>query len=547
MEAGWVEMDASGCTEEIDQSQTQTRTISDLAVDFRHLDDADQVADSSCHSTLTPLCATLKHSPSTPDMSTTESSQAQDEQDQQGEEQNQVRTELNPGIVEEEESNSDSDEYNSDTSIDPSMALLAQLVGAEEMEMDQFGDPIYEDSDSDLLYHLDEMEDYDDDDDYLLVDDEDEEEEDDDDDEGAAYSYQYPETRLLRGNPADHYDMVQDSIPAGLRVRLGGDFGKHPRQPFHTDMIYASLPPPSTSLSNSTATVTSPRTPRRRDRQLRQSSAARDVIPTDDLRRTSYSAFAPSRNLSSRIVDRRVGSSLSKEDYGAYVPNSDGVEVVKYGSAVYCGRYSEDSSFFYTCTKDYRVQMYDVRSAPYRTVEGYDFSSGMDRREFRMRRAYGEESHQRTMLRLRRTIAGRMCSWTITDAHLDKGNQWMIYSSLTPYVHLVPTSDVNDTNPETGAVAAKTSPAADDQQVLLDLSGSGSNHSHHFGNGLFSIRFSGNSKEIVAGARGGDIYVYDIEARKRVLAVTGHEDDVNSVCFADVESSHLLLSGSDDG
>lgn len=63
---------------------------------------------------------------------------------------------------------------------------------------------------------------------------------------------------------------------------------------------------------------------------------------------------------------------------------------------------------------------------------------------------------------------------------------------------------------------------------------------------IWSIRFSGDSREIVAGAHFGDIYVYDIEARRRVLKVEGHTDDVNGVAFADSASSHVLISGSDD-
>lgn len=63
---------------------------------------------------------------------------------------------------------------------------------------------------------------------------------------------------------------------------------------------------------------------------------------------------------------------------------------------------------------------------------------------------------------------------------------------------------------------------------------------------IWSIRFSGDSREIVAGAHFGDIYVYDIEARRRVLRVEGHSDDVNAVAFADAASSNVLISGSDD-
>ena len=63
---------------------------------------------------------------------------------------------------------------------------------------------------------------------------------------------------------------------------------------------------------------------------------------------------------------------------------------------------------------------------------------------------------------------------------------------------------------------------------------------------IWSIRFSGDSREIVAGANQGTISVFDVEARKRVLRIQGHHDDVNAVAFADAGSSNVLLSGSDD-
>lgn len=63
---------------------------------------------------------------------------------------------------------------------------------------------------------------------------------------------------------------------------------------------------------------------------------------------------------------------------------------------------------------------------------------------------------------------------------------------------------------------------------------------------IWSLRFSGDSREILAGASRGHIHVYDVEAQRRVVSVAGHEDDVNSVAFADVNSSNVFVSGSDD-
>ena len=40
--------------------------------------------------------------------------------------------------------------------------------------------------------------------------------------------------------------------------------------------------------------------------------------------------------------------------------------------------------------------------------------------------------------------------------------------------------------------------------------------------------------------------MYDIESRKSILSIPGHNDDVNAVCFGDAQSPHILYSGSDD-
>lgn len=63
---------------------------------------------------------------------------------------------------------------------------------------------------------------------------------------------------------------------------------------------------------------------------------------------------------------------------------------------------------------------------------------------------------------------------------------------------------------------------------------------------VYSIRFSGDGREIVAGTGSHSVYVYDIEKRQSVLSINGHGDDVNAVCFGDTSSPHILYSGSDD-
>lgn len=63
---------------------------------------------------------------------------------------------------------------------------------------------------------------------------------------------------------------------------------------------------------------------------------------------------------------------------------------------------------------------------------------------------------------------------------------------------------------------------------------------------IWSIRFSGDGREIVAGTSDQSVYVYDLETRQSILRIPGHNDDVNAVCFGDSSSPHILYSGSDD-
>ncbi|KAF8006559.1 hypothetical protein BT93_K0766 [Corymbia citriodora subsp. variegata] len=63
--------------------------------------------------------------------------------------------------------------------------------------------------------------------------------------------------------------------------------------------------------------------------------------------------------------------------------------------------------------------------------------------------------------------------------------------------------------------------------------------------GIFSVKFSTDGRELVAGSSDDSIYIYDLVANKLSLRIPAHEADVNTVCFSD-ESGHIIYSGSDD-
>ncbi|KAK0545453.1 hypothetical protein OC846_005663 [Tilletia horrida] len=253
--------------------------------------------------------------------------------------------------------------------------------------------------------------------------------------------------------------------------------------------------------------------------------------------------FAPTKNLYG-IINRQKTSTrpMPRHELSNYVPNTAGVEVARYEDPCYCGQFSEDSTFFYSCTQDFMVHMYDT------TTSQPELKMRSSTTRFTNFKRLGT---QVTSLRPIKSIRGRQGTWTITDANLSPDNRFMIYSSITPYVHLVPTGfgeedPLDDYSADEVDSVDPENPSHSEKQVRLDFGASPSRQGWYDSGSLWSIRFSGDSREIVAGAGSGDIAVYDIEARRQSLRVSGHERDVNAVAFADKQTGNILISGSDD-
>lgn len=220
------------------------------------------------------------------------------------------------------------------------------------------------------------------------------------------------------------------------------------------------------------------------------------------------------RKLARRMFDREMGveqrgraralNALASQDL---IPGSQADLIVNMNARCYSGQFSEDGSFFFACGQDFKVRMYDT-SNPY------------DWKYYKVVNYYGGQ-------------------WTITDASLSPDNKFLAYSSIRSQICL-----------------ANTEPGDSSEPRLLDFSdmgrgghgaggGGGWGRSRgHFG--IWSLRFSGDGSEIVAGTSDESVYVYDLEAQRSILRIPGHHDDVNAVCFGDKMSPHILYSGSDD-
>ncbi|KAL9235823.1 hypothetical protein vseg_010557 [Gypsophila vaccaria] len=134
--------------------------------------------------------------------------------------------------------------------------------------------------------------------------------------------------------------------------------------------------------------------------------------------------------------------------------------------------------------------------------------------------------------KVQKNILARSLRWTITDTSLSPDQRYLVYSSMSPLVHIA----------DIGSAATESLANVTDIHDGLDFSAYGDGG---YSFGIFSVKFSTDGKELVAGSSDDAIYVYDLEANKLSLRISAHTSDVNTVCFAD-ESGHLIYSGSDD-
>ncbi|KAL6698487.1 WD40-repeat-containing domain protein [Trichoderma pleuroticola] len=215
------------------------------------------------------------------------------------------------------------------------------------------------------------------------------------------------------------------------------------------------------------------------------------------------------KRIARRLLDREIGLGdrmARKRTNGAlaqsFIPGSKAEKIIHYDHPIYSGQFSDDGNFFFSCCQDFNVRMYDT-SNPYNW-------------------------------KLYKTVSYPFGQWTLTDASLSPDNRWLAYTSIQSIVSIAPTDPRDKGEPY--------SLELDDGEGHTRLSFWRNRGSF----GIWSIRFSGDGRELVAGTSAHSLVVYDIESRRVLHHITGHQDDVNAVCFADKASPHIIYSGSDD-
>ncbi|XVF32663.1 hypothetical protein REPUB_Repub17cG0101800 [Reevesia pubescens] len=134
--------------------------------------------------------------------------------------------------------------------------------------------------------------------------------------------------------------------------------------------------------------------------------------------------------------------------------------------------------------------------------------------------------------KVQKNVLAKSLHWTVTDTSLSPDQRYLVYTSMSPIVHIV------------NVGSATTESLANITEIHEGLDFSAADDGRH-SFGIFSVKFSTDGRELVAGSSDDSIYVYDLEANKLSLRIVAHTADVNTVTFAD-ESGNLIYSGSDD-
>ncbi|XP_064398579.1 DDB1- and CUL4-associated factor 11-like isoform X2 [Halichondria panicea] len=157
-------------------------------------------------------------------------------------------------------------------------------------------------------------------------------------------------------------------------------------------------------------------------------------------------------------------------------------------SRVFCGTYSKDGSIFLSSTQDSWIRLYDTQGSNFKCFKA---------------------------------LQARDVGWSILDTVLSPDQQWLAYSTWSPYINIASVHS--------------------DKHFSLDLlpimGGSFC---------AFSVKFSNDGNEIFASSNDEHVYVYDRTRCERVLAIHAHSDDVSAL-NVEGESSHMIYSGGDDG
>ncbi|CAM9803929.1 DDB1- and CUL4-associated factor 11 isoform X1 [Lampetra fluviatilis] len=171
----------------------------------------------------------------------------------------------------------------------------------------------------------------------------------------------------------------------------------------------------------------------------------------------------------------------------SFLPNQM-TQAAHFTQKAFCGVFSQDGSIFMSACQDQNVRLFDARKGGFKKFK---------------------------------TVKARDVGWSVLDTAFTPDGTHFLYSSWSDYIHVCNIYGEHETH-----TALDLNP--DERRFCV-----------------FSLTVSLDSREVLGGANDGCLYVFDRERNQRTLKIDAHEDDVNTVAFADA-SSQILFSGGDD-
>ena len=220
--------------------------------------------------------------------------------------------------------------------------------------------------------------------------------------------------------------------------------------------------------------------------------------PTKPLNSHTYLALKQS-NLTSALYPQHSSACLDRHITSSphLIPDWQR-SVTHFDSNAFCAQFSRDGLTYMVATQDHTVHLYHTHA-----------SSSL------------HSSARRSPVRPFKQIRCRHVGWSIIDCDYSPDSKSVIYSTWSPYIQLCNVHGEYELHES------------------LDMQTRGGRVC------FFGVKFSPDGQSILGGTNENYMYLFDVVRKQRMLQVRAHEDDVNTVAWAD-ESGNIALTGSDD-
>lgn len=185
----------------------------------------------------------------------------------------------------------------------------------------------------------------------------------------------------------------------------------------------------------------------------------------------------------------------------AILPSDHGVLASRYCARIYGARFvDDDGNRFITACQDRYIRVYE-----------------------------NTKSDNPKDWKCTHEIYAQGVNWTITDFDVSPDGRWLAYSSINRVVHIAD-------------LVRK-----DEPHISLNIP-----KPYRVRVFIWSLKWSQDGRELIIGAvsrppkPAGIMYIYDVESKRIVELIEGHDSDVNSVSYLQKNDPNLIITGSDD-